>query len=146
MISSDSIQSRRSAILAAAEGKMRHARRLRVRHARLATVALLASLGWLVARVPQRDAAHNSKPQAVAGSHAIDFASVGAADPVSGVASDFAIDFAIVTRTSSSLLATLTDDEAEAALAEEGYCVKILRVADRPLLVDCSTGQQAVIR
>jgi hypothetical protein len=40
----------------------------------------------------------------------------------------------------------ISDEEAERALAETGYCVKVVRTRDDVRLVDCSTGQQAVIR
>jgi hypothetical protein len=52
----------------------------------------------------------------------------------------------VVDATSTPLLDTLTDDEAEEALAESGYCVRILRVDNRPLLVDCTTGRTAIVR
>ena len=69
---------------------------------------------------------------------AIDFASV-AARPTT-------IDFAVVDSSPVPVLDTLTDLEAEQALAESGYCVRILRVENRPLLVDCGTGGVAILR
>ena len=56
------------------------------------------------------------------------------------------IDFTVVRETTVPLLDTLTDREAEQALEDAGYCVRILRVEDRPMLVDCATGAPSVIR
>jgi hypothetical protein len=43
-------------------------------------------------------------------------------------------------------LPTLRQLQFLVALGETGSCVKVVRLSDGILLVDCSTGQQAVIR
>jgi len=130
----ESIESRRSAILALAGAEMDCARSRRVRRARIATAAAIVALGAAVAVMLPREA-----PQPAATSVlAIDFESV--------TTTPQSVDFAIVRETTVPLLDTLTDDEAEAALEDAGYCVKILRVRDEPMLVDCTTGAHAAIR
>jgi len=130
----ESIESRRSAILALAGAEMDCARSRRVRRARIATAAAIVALGAAVAAVLPR-ATHQPAESRVL---AIDFQSVATAPE--------SVDFAIVRETTVPLLDTLTDDEAEAALEDAGYCVKILRVRDEPMLVDCTTGAHAAIR
>ena len=130
----DSIGSRRTVILARAAGEMDRARSRRVRRARIATAAVILALGAAVAAVLPRATPQAAERRTLA----IDFATVG---PIPG-----RIDFATVEATDAPVLDTLTDAEAEQALVEAGYCVKIFRVQDRPLLVDCATGMRAVIR
>jgi len=134
MSAGESIESRRSAILALAAGEMDRARSRRVRRARIATAAAIVALGAAVATVLPRNAQQPAATRALA----IDFQSVTTAPE--------SVDFAIVRETTVPLLDTLTDREAEQALAEAGYCVKIFRVRDQPMLVDCSTGAPAAIR
>ena len=138
----DSVQSRRSAILSAAEAEMHRAQRRRVRNARALTAALIASLAVLTTMMFQRDAASTDESATSGLNYAIDFASVGARDAAAGSA----IDFAIVTTTPVPLLDTLTDAEAEAALADNGYCVRIMRVGNQVRLVDCTNGSFPMIR
>lgn len=130
----DAIKERRDAILAAAGESMAGAHRRRARNARITGIAAMLAIAVLatilVARTTQRPAATERL--------AIDFRSVDAATR--------SVDFAIVRETGVPLLDTLTDAEAEQALVESGYCVKIFRVRDQPMLVDCATGAQAVIR
>jgi len=130
----ESIESRRSAILARAADEMDRARSRRVRRARIATAAAVIALGAAVAAVLPR----NVQQPAATRSLAIDFQSVTTAPE--------SVDFAIVHETTVPLLDTLTDREAEQALTEAGYCVKILRVRNQPMLVDCTTGAPAAIR
>ena len=130
----DSVASRRSAILAAATGAMDRARAGRVRRARIATATVVLALVAAVAAVLPRATPQAAEQRTLA----IDFATFG---PIPG-----RIDFATVEATDAPVLDTLTDAEAEQALVEAGYCVKIFRVQDRPLLVDCATGMRAVIR
>jgi len=134
MSARESVESRRSAILALAGGEMDRARSRRVRRARIATAVAVVALGAAVAAVLPRAAPQPAAPRALA----IDFKTVTTA-PAS-------IDFAVVRGTTVPLLDTLTDREAEQALEEAGYCVRIFRVEDRPMLVDCATGAQSVIR
>ena len=134
MSARESIDSRRTAILALAAGEMDRARSRRVRRARIATAAAVLALGAAVAAVLPRAAPLTAAPRALA----IDFQTVATAPG--------SIDFAVVRETAVPLLDTLTDREAEQALEEAGYCVRILRVEDRPMLVDCSTGAPSVIR
>ena len=148
-MSPDSVASRRSAILTAAAGEMARSRRRRVRRARIATAIAVVALGTTAAIVLQRAATTPTIPHGLAKEHSIDFEVAGATAAVI----DFAvvgstastIDFAIVDSTSAPVLDTLTDAEAEQALADAGYCVKIFRVQDNPMLVDCTTGARAVI-
>lgn len=130
----DTVRSRRTAILTAASGEMHRARRRRVRNARIATATLVASIGVVAAMLLPRGATTLHEQRTLA----IDFASV-AARPTT-------IDFAVVDSSPVPVLDTLTDLEAEQALAESGYCVRILRVENRPLLVDCGTGGVAILR
>jgi hypothetical protein len=130
----DTVQSRRGAILAAAASEMHRAGRRRLRNTRVATAAIVAAIGVVAALLLPRGATTVHEQRTLA----IDFATV-AARPTT-------IDFAIVDSSTVPVLDTLTDREAEEALAESGYCVKILRVEERPLLVDCTTGSVAVLR
>jgi len=134
MSARESIDSRRTAILALAAGEMDRARSRRVRRARVATAAVVLALGAAVAAVLPRTASGPAAPRTLA----IDFQTVTTA-PAS-------IDFTVVRETTVPLLDTLTDREAEQALEDAGYCVRILRVEDRPMLVDCATGAPSVIR
>lgn len=134
MSAGESIESRRSAILALAAGEMDRARSRRVRRARIATAAAIVALGAAVATVLPR----NAHQPAASSALAIDFQSVATAPE--------SVDFAIVRETTVPLLDTLTDREAEQALAEAGYCVRILHVRNQPMLVDCTTGAPAAIR
>jgi hypothetical protein len=148
-VSPDSVASRRSAILTAAAGEMVRARTRRIRRARTATALALIALGATVAIVLQRAVPTSTDHPKTAHRHAIDFQVTG----TTAVAIDYAtvgyapssLDFAIVQSTDAPVLDTLTDAEAEQALAEAGYCVKIFRVQDNPMLVDCSTGARAVL-
>ncbi|MFZ4749484.1 MAG: hypothetical protein ACOYMM_03135 [Phycisphaerales bacterium] len=130
----DSIESRRTAILARAAGEMDRARSRRVRRARIATAAVILALGAAVAAVLPRATPQAAEQRTLA----IDFQTV--------TTTTRSLDFTIVRETTVPLLDTLTDAEAEQALVEAGYCVKIFRVQDRPMLVDCATGMRAVIR
>lgn len=134
MSAGESIESRRSAILALAAGEMDRARSRRVRRARIATAAAIVALGAVVAVVLPRVVPQPAATRALA----IDFQSV-ATTPQS-------VDFAIVRETGVPLLDTLTDREAEAALEEAGHCVRLLRMGAKTQLVDCSSGMPAVIR
>ena len=134
MNTGESIESRRSAILALAAGEMDRARSRRVRRARIAAAAAIVALGAAIATVLPR----NAQQPAATRTLAIDFQSVTTAPE--------SVDFAIVRETTVPLLDTLTDREAEDALVESGYCVRILRVRNQPMLVDCSTGAPAAIR
>ena len=148
-MSSESVASRRSAILTAAAGEMARARTRRIRRARTATALALIALGATVAILRQRSVPTPADRPSIADRHAIDFQVTG----TTAVAIDYAsvgsapsiLDFAIVHSTDAPVLDTLTDAEAEQALADAGYCVKIFRVQDNPMLVDCSTGARAVI-
>ncbi len=133
MNAGESIESRRSAILALAASEMDRARSRRVRRARIATAAAIVALGTSVAVVFPRVVPQPPPPRLLA----IDFQSVSTTAE--------SVDFAIVQETTVPLLDTLTDHEAEEALAEAGYCVRILRVRDQPMLVDCTTGAHAMI-
>jgi hypothetical protein len=130
----ESTESRRSAILALAAGRMDRARSRRIRVARIATTAAVVALGAAVAAVLPRAAHQPAAPRALA----IDFRWV-ATVPES-------VDFSIVRESGVPILDTLTDDEAEAALEEAGYCVRLLRMDAKTQLVDCSSGMPAVIR
>ena len=138
----DSVHSRRAAILAAAGGELQRARARRVRNARLATAAAILTLGAIVISVFPRNATTHAEPRVVATNNtsttAIDYAAVGRRPIV--------IDFAVVDSSEVPALDTLTDAEAEQALAESGRCIKIFRVENRPMLVDCATGRLATIR
>lgn len=149
----DSVASRRSSILAAATGEMARCRMRRVRRARIATVMAVVGLGATVAIVLQRAAPESTEHRALAREYAIDFEVAGATAAVIDFAvvgstastSGFALNFSIVESTDAPVLDTLTDAEAEQALADTGYCVRIFRVQDNPMLVDCTTGGRAVI-
>lgn len=130
----DSVHSRRATILAAAGDELQRARGRRVRNARLVTAGAFVALAAIAWTMLPRTSSTGDEHRTLA----IDFATVGA--------SPTALDFAVVDATSAPLLDTLTDDEAEEALAESGYCVRILRVENRPLLVDCTTGRTAIVR
>lgn len=138
----DSVQSRRAAILAAAAGELQRARARRIRNARVAAASAILALGTILLAVLPRSASTQADPRFLTAvdtsRHAIDFASVSGR-PI-------AIDFAIADSSGVPVLDTLTDAEAEQALAEGGRCVKIFRVENRPLLVDCTTGLPAVLR
>ena len=58
------------------------------------------------------------------------------------------IDFQRIAATDSGRLdfRVMTDAELEEAIGETGSCVKVVRLSEGIRLVDCSTGQQAVIR
>ena len=138
----DSVHSRRAAILAAAGGELQRARARRIRNARIAAAAAILALGAIVLSVLPRNASTQADPRVLATpnatNNAIDYATVGPR-PI-------AIDFAVVDSSAVPVLDTLTDAEAEEALAESGRCVKIFRVENRSLLVDCTTGLPAVLR
>jgi hypothetical protein len=148
-MSSESVASRRSAILTAAAGEMARARTRRIRRTRAATALALIALGAAVAVVLQRAVPTSTDHPNTAHRHAIDFQVAG----TTAVVIDYAtvghapstLDFAVVHSTDAPVLDTLTDTEAEQALADAGYCVKIFRVRDNPMLVDCTTGARAVI-
>lgn len=143
----DPVRARRDAILAAASEQMRRAHAQRVRSARITSIAAVLSLGAIaVTLIPQepsrRERAHE---------YVIDFKSVGAQTPTIDFAIDMAstsastrvIDFALADSSTTISLEILTDAEAEQSLLESGYCVKIFRVRNQPVLVECSTGAPA---
>ncbi|MEY2714203.1 MAG: hypothetical protein RIT24_546 [Planctomycetota bacterium] len=134
MNAGESIESRRSAILALAAGEMDRARSRRVRRARIATAAAIVALGAVVAVMLPREVPQPAATRAFA----IDFQSIRTTTE--------SVDFSIVRGSGVPLLDTLTDDEAEAALEEAGYCVRLLRMDAKTQLVDCSSGKPAVIR
>lgn len=132
-MSRESTVTRREAILSAAGLAMNAARRRRTRTARIATGAAILAFASIAAVLSRQPAQPSERVRPIA----IDFQSIRATTE--------SIDFAIVRETGVPVLDTLTDAEAEQALVESGYCVKIFRVQDRPMLVDCSTGARAVI-
>ncbi len=134
----DSVHSRRAAILAAAGGELHRARARRVRNARIASAAAILAFGAIVLSMLSRNGSTNADPRSLASNHAIDYAAVGPGPIV--------VDFAVVSSSVVPMLDTLSDAEAEQALAESGRCVKIFRVENRPMLVDCATGRLATIR
>jgi hypothetical protein len=126
----------RASILASAGDAMQHARARRARNARIATacaVIVVAAVGSLL--FTRRD-----PPATETRELALDF------ETVTDVLSK--IDFQRIAATDSGRLdfRVLTDAEVEEALGETGSCVKVVRLSDGIRLVDCSTGQQAVIR
>lgn len=133
MSAPESVESRRRSILALAGDQMDRARTRRVRRARIATAAALVAVAAAVSALLPRTATQPTDQRTLA----IDFRSVSTITA--------SVDFAVVRDTGVPLLDTLTDDEAEDALADAGYCVKIFRVRDQPMLVDCSTGSPAIL-
>jgi len=131
-----SVQSMRASILASAGDAMQHARARRARNARVATacaVIVVAAVGSLL--FTRRD-----PPATETRKLALDF------ETVTDVLSK--IDFQRIAATDSGRLdfRVMTDAELEEALGETGSCVKVVRLSEGIRLVDCSTGQQAVIR
>ncbi len=138
----DTVHARRATILDAASKELLHARVRRARRARVATASVMIALGAVVFSMLPPSAARIATPPRTSPDRSIDFAVVRAR----AATSRRAIDFAIVRDTQlTTSLVTLTDDEAETALAESGYCIKIFRVRNQPVLVDCSTGALAHI-
>ncbi len=137
-MNSESVHTRRSAILAAAGDAMGRATQRRTRNARLVTATLLLLVGAIAVTLLTRPVAIPQPTTRLA----IDFAIVGPRPH----AEKLAMDFAVVNATTTPVLDTLTDEEAEELLAANGYCIKIFRVDERPMLVDCSTGNTAVIK
>jgi DNA mismatch repair protein MutH len=126
----------RASILASAGDAMQHARARRARNARVATacaVIVVAAVGSLL--FTRRD-----PPATETRKLARDF------ETVTDVLSK--IDFQRIAATDSGRLdfRVMTDAEVEEALGETGSCVKVVRLSEGIRLVDCSTGQQAVIR
>ena len=134
MTGSDSVQSRRAAILAAASDEMQRARGRRARNARLATAAAFVALAVITSTMLARTSSSDTEPRTLA----IDFATVGPLPTT--------LDFAVIDSSAVPLLDTLTDAEAEEALADSGYCVRIMRVGTQVRLVDCSTGALPTVR
>ena len=158
------VRQRRDAILGAAADAMARARARRVRRARILSAACVAALlSGVVASISRTTATPRDEPTlaidfaierttrrsidfvAVRARSTYDAAGIGA----NGGTRTLAIDFATVASMPAAparRVDLLTDAEAEAALAESGLCVRILRVEGRPLLVDCRTGAPAAIR
>ncbi len=136
----DTVHARRDAILTAANEEMRRARAQRVRSARITSIAAVLLLGAITAATLPRTSSSNESRLEGTRALAIDFQSVATQAPT--------IDFAIVRSmdhqtTRTLTLEIVTDEEAEQSLLESGYCVKIFRVRNQPVLVDCSTGAPA---
>lgn len=127
------VAARRGAILANAGIAMDRARARRTarRRAAIAATALVASVAAVFLTAPATTKR------------------LGAPTPAPTLAIDFRVversaqlvDFAFVeTSREPAWLDDITDIEAETALAESGYCARILRVENRALVVDCETG------
>lgn len=158
------VRQRRDAILGAAADAMARARARRVRRARILSAACVAALlSGVVASISRTTATPRDEPTLAIDfaierttRRSIDFVAVRArsTDDAAGIGANggtrtLAIDFATVASMPAAparRVDLLTDAEAEAALAESGLCVRILRVEGRPLLVDCRTGAPAAIR
>lgn len=161
------VRGRRDAILDAAANAMHRARARRIRRARFLSAASVAALlSGVVATISRAPGTpRNASPFAIdfaierTAPRRIDFATIAARRPDGDTDTDtgdgaggtraLAIDFASVVPTgapSTRRVELLTDREAEQALAESGLCARILRVSDRPLLVDCRTGARLAIR
>lgn len=159
------VRQRRNAILDAAANAMHRARARRIRRARFLSAASVAALlSGVVATISRAPGTpRNASPLAIdfaierTTPRRIDFATIaarrhdGGTDTGDGAGGTraLAIDFASVVPTgapSTRRVELLTDGEAEQALAESGLCARILRVSDRPLLVDCRTGARLAIR
>ncbi len=162
------VRQRRDAILGAAADAMARARARRVRRARILSAACVAALlSGVVASISRTTATPRDEPTLAIDfaierttRRSIDFVAVrarstdDAAGDAAGIGANggtptLAIDFASVASMPAAparRVDLLTDAEAEAALAESGLCVRILRVEGRPLLVDCRTGAPAAIR
>ena len=133
-MSRESTITRREAILSTAGTAMDNAHRRRTRNARIASAAAVLALAFTTAILFSRTSLREDRLRPLA----IDFRSIHATTD--------SLDFAIVRETTVPLLDTLTDDEAEVALEEAGFCVRLLRMDAKTQLVDCSSGMPAVIR
>jgi hypothetical protein len=144
------VRANRDAILAAATGAMHAARARRTRSARIAAACAVVAIAALGAFVVVRERSSVEMTKTLA----IDFAAVKEAprlidfESISGTDVGPRLDFQSVASNLGPRLdwLVISDEEAERALAETGYCVKVVRTRDDVRLVDCSTGQQAVIR
>lgn len=127
------VHARRGAILAQAgiamdRARTRRATRRRVAMALTAIAAAAAALFLTTPPATKRGGASTG-----VASLAIDFRVVERSAQL--------VDFAFVeTSREPAWLDDITDIEAETALAESGYCARILRVENRALVVDCETG------
>jgi hypothetical protein len=133
-MSRESTVTRRAAILSTAGAAMDNAHRRRTRNARIASAAAILAFAFTTAILFSR----TPRPADQLRPLAIDFQSIHATTA--------SVDFAIVRETTVPLLDTLTDAEAEVALEEAGYCVRLLRMGTTTKLVDCSSGMPAIIR
>jgi len=136
----DTVHARRDAILTAANEEMRRARAQRVRSAQITSITAVLLLGAITAAILPHTPTQKESPMEGTRVLAIDFQSVDTQAPTI----DFAIVQSIDNQTTRTLtLEIVTDEEAEQSLLESGYCVKIFRVRNQPVLVDCSTGAPA---
>lgn len=127
------VHARRGAILARAGVAMEEARTRRAtrRRVAMAVTAIAAAAAALLLNTPP--ATKRVGTPTDASSLAIDFRVVERSAPL--------VDFAFVeTSREPAWLDDITDIEAETALAESGFCARILRVENRALVVDCETG------
>lgn len=133
-MSRESTITRRDAILSAAGIAMADGRRRRARTARFTSAAAVLALAVATVSIFSQSSRTEDRLRPLA----IDFQSIRHTTE--------SVDFSIVRDSGVPLIDTLTDDEAEAALEEAGYCVRLLRTGTMTRLVDCSSGVPAVIR